>query len=136
MWFLTLIPSAAWKYLGLLAAAGALYAYADLKATHREHAKCEAAAVAAQNAANKQDTQAQQEVSTQDAQVVNQLKDQKRVDDAKIEWLEKEISKKPIPVPGAKPSKNGLGPCVFPPDADGPLDGVRGKVPVPRARNP
>lgn len=114
MWFLTLIPSAAWKYLGLIAAAGALYAYADVKATHREHAKCEAAAAAAQAAANDQDLKAEKEGRAQDLEITNSLVEQKKVDDEAIRKLKADLAKNPLAAS-----------CVYPVDAPASRGGLR-----------
>lgn len=56
----------------------------DIRGRRIEHAKCEAAAAAAQTAANAQDNQAGREIAAQDVQVTEELKRQKQANDATI----------------------------------------------------
>lgn len=60
----------------------------DMRGRRIEHAKCEAAAARAQAAADAQDRHAAKELDEHDAQVVEELKLQKKADDAKINDLE------------------------------------------------
>jgi hypothetical protein len=100
------VPSWLWKTLGALGILVAVYFYGDVKATHREQAKCEAAARAAQVAADKQDTTAQQQVQQDDGRVAAALETQKEEFDARIKSLQGqlEISHPSCIYPMPKPS--------------------------------
>ncbi len=92
--FLKAVPSWAWKFIATLVAILAIYLYGYTKGKHVAEERCETAARAAQKAADAQDLQAEREGRAQDLQVTKSLEDQKKVDDANIELLKKQLAAK------------------------------------------
>lgn len=90
--FLKVIPSWAWKFIAIIVAILAIYLYGYSKGKQVELARCETAARAAQKAADAQDLQAEREGRAQDQQITETLTNQKKVDDAKIEELKKQLA--------------------------------------------
>lgn len=105
MWFFTItgivktavsiVPAFVWKCLALVVIGLCLFFYGEIKGERVEHAKCEAAAAAAQTAANDQDLQAEKDAHANDLEIVNNLKMQKQVDDAAIDTLKIQLAKRP-----------------------------------------
>jgi hypothetical protein len=93
------VPSVVWKFLGIVAIAGSLYAAGDLHGRRIEHAKCEAAAKAAQEAANAQDIQAAKDNERAAVDTANQLTEQKKEDDATIQALQTQLKLRPADAP-------------------------------------
>ncbi len=93
------IPPVMWKYIAIAMAFGAVFVYADRKATYRERAACEAAAQRAQEAANSQDAKAERELRQQAEATVENLSAQRTADDAIIEHLKVELAKRPLSAP-------------------------------------
>lgn len=90
--FLKVIPSWAWKLIAVLVAILAIYTYGYNKGKHVEKERCETAARAAQKAADEQDLQAEREGRAQDLEITKALQEQKKVDDANIELLKKQLA--------------------------------------------
>jgi hypothetical protein len=114
---LRLVPDFVWKLVGMVLLVLAAYFYGDVKGTQREHAKCEAAAKIAQDAANRQDTTAGKEIDDQDKQVTDELKQQVDKDADEIRQLQLQLDdarSKAAPVKGTEKSKVPSDPCVFP----------------------
>lgn len=88
-----------WKYIAIAMAFGAVFIYADRKATYRERAACEAAAKRAQVAADAQDTKAGREQLEKAKATVETLSAKKVEDDAIIEHLKVELAKRPLSAP-------------------------------------
>jgi hypothetical protein len=86
------IPAFIWKWLAIGLIAVVIFYAGDVRGRRIEHAKNQAAIEAAQAAANRQDQQAQTDVNTQDAEVTKQLMEQKKVDDAAIEDLQRRLA--------------------------------------------
>ena len=81
-------------FIGLM-----IFAAGDQRGKRVMRAACEEQAKKAQTAADTQDKQAQVEVDTQSREIADQLTQQKKVDDATIESLRKQIAQRPA---GAK----------------------------------
>jgi type II secretory pathway pseudopilin PulG len=90
--FLKALPNWVWYVIIALAAALALYSYGYSRGKFVEKERCEQAARAAQKAADAQDLQAEREGRAQDEQITQTLQNQKKVDDARIEQLQKELA--------------------------------------------
>lgn len=105
MWFLaipamirtgvSMVPPVLWKYIIIAVAVLAVFLYGNARGKRIARAECEAAAQRAQKAADKQDTQAEREVSAQNAKVTEELTNQKKVDDAIIANLNRELARRP-----------------------------------------
>ena len=132
MWFLlgipavaskiiSIVPTFVWKWLAVLLIALCIFFYGQIKGKQQEHAKCEAAAVRAQTAANDQDLQAEKEGRAQDLEVTNSLIQQKKVDDAAIETLKAQLAKRPTGAKGCFYDKSNADPDAQP-DAGGVRD--------------
>lgn len=90
--FIAFIPAFIWKWLAIGLIAVVIFYAGDVRGRRIEHAKNQAAIEAAQAAAARQDQQAQTDVNTQDAEVTKQLMEQKKVDDAAIEDLQRRLA--------------------------------------------
>lgn len=90
--FLKAIPAWAWKFIAVLVAILAIYLYGYTKGKHVAEVRCETAARAAQKAADAQDLQAEREGRAQDLEITEALTNQKKVDDARIKALEKDLA--------------------------------------------
>lgn len=88
-----------WKYIAIAMAFGAVFVYADRKATYRERAACEAAAQRAQVAADAQDAKAERELRQKAEGTVQELEAQKVEGNAIIEHLKVELAKRPLSAP-------------------------------------
>lgn len=97
--FLGGISPTMWKYIAIAMAFGAVFIYADRKATYRERAACEAAAKRAQVAADAQDAKAERELREKVEATVETLSAQRTADDAIIEHLKVELAKRPLSAP-------------------------------------
>lgn len=86
-----------WVGVGLL---GVLIFFAgDIRGRRIQHAKCEAAARAAQVAADQQDRKARQEVAAQSEETIKGLQTQKETADGRIAQLELQLKGLPIDAP-------------------------------------
>lgn len=94
-----MISPTMWKYIAIAMAFGAVFVYADRKATYRERAACEAAAQRAQKAADAQDAKAERELREKAEATIGQLSTQKVADDAILENLKVELAKRPLSAP-------------------------------------
>jgi|KBSSwiStaDraftv2_1062776.scaffolds.fasta_scaffold113353_3 hypothetical protein len=111
------VPTWMWKYISIGLVIGVVFLYGYNKGKGVERARCEAAAKIAQNAADAQDLQAEREGRQQDLQITDALTQQKKVDDAKIAALEKQLS---------QPRPKGAGnPCVYDKSTADPDDAPR-----------
>lgn len=90
--FLKAVPSWAWKFIAIIVGILAIYSYGYVKGKSVEKEKCETAARAAQRAADAQDLQAEREGRAQDLEITEALTNQKKVDDANIEKLQKQLA--------------------------------------------
>lgn len=101
------VTSAAFlKGAAIVMAIISVYAYIDRKATYRERAKCEAAAVQAQKRADKQDNTAAVQTQQFDQQVLEDMKRTKALDDQEIAALHELIRKQQA---SAKPGQPACG---------------------------
>lgn len=97
--FVGAVPPTMWKYIAIAMAFGAVFVYADRKATYRERAACEAAAQRAQVAADAQDAKAERELRQKAEGTVEELTAQRTEGNAIIEHLKVELAKRPLSAP-------------------------------------
>lgn len=90
-------PVGKWVGYGLIAVA--VYGAGDIRGRRVEHAKCEAAARAAQEAANKQDAQAREDARKNDQDTIASLQDLKGKSDAELAKLKLQLSALPTDAP-------------------------------------
>lgn len=83
-------PIGRWAGIGLLGVA--IFFAGDIRGRRIEHAKCEAAAQAAKEAAVAQDRKAQQQLDTNNSSTMDELSKQKDAADARIRDLEKTLA--------------------------------------------
>jgi len=74
---------------------GAVFMAGGIRGSRIARAECEAKAKAAQQAADAQDLQAEREGRAQDLEITNALTQQKQVDNATIEKLQRELAARP-----------------------------------------
>lgn len=108
---INIVPDFVWQGLAIFAVLAAIYGAGDYHGTHRERAKCQAAAEAARQKASEQDTKAQT-ITTEDENRVNtdlvtQEEADKRARDAVDKAIEKYRLENP-PAKGAKPCRSTL----------------------------
>lgn len=107
------------RWIGVVLLLGVAFAAGDIRGTRVTGQACEAAAKAAQKAADDQDLQAEKDAHAADKDVVTQLSDIKRKQDADLATLQDRLEQKPTtvketvtvekPVPVASP-------CLYGPD--------------------
>jgi len=102
-------PLGKWAGIGLIGAM--LFFAGDIRGRRIQHAKCEAAAAKAQQAANQQDANARQEVAKQSEDTINALRGQKEEADGKLAQLELQLRGLPLDAPclygaGGKPASS------------------------------
>lgn len=90
-----LLSPRVWMIVGIVVAVGGLWGHGYYRGYSRASAYCEAQAKKAQNAADKQDLQAERDGRAQDLEITEQLTRQKKVDDATIEQLRQQIATRP-----------------------------------------
>lgn len=90
--FYNAIPDWLKKFIATIAVLGMVFAAGDIRGSRVERAKCEERARLAQDAADRQDLQAERDGRAQDLEITNALTQQKKVDDETIERLRKQLS--------------------------------------------
>ena len=97
--FIAFIPAFVWKWLAIALVLFAAYSYGDIRRGRIDKAEWDAAVLASKNAANDQDLQAEKESHAQDLEVTKSLQEQKKVDDAAIDDLKKQLASRPANAP-------------------------------------
>jgi len=100
--FYNAIPDWLKKFLGTIIILLAVFLAGDMRGRRVVRAECEARAQQAQQAADKQDLQAEREGRAQDLEVTNALTQQKKVDDETIAKLQADLAK-----------RSAAAPCVY-----------------------
>lgn len=104
------------RWVGIAGIGALLFFAGEFRGRRIANEKCEAAAAAARQAADKQDEKARTEVSQQSETTLNELRGQKEKSDARIAELENELRLRPLDAP-----------CLY---------GADGKPATPRLRQP